>query len=79
MRHMTWLFLHDIVLQLCCHLSQLFFGGNDFVGGDSGERYGLDALSEVLRGGHFVPSDNHVGVGSALELLKPSFKLLVSY
>ena len=38
----------------------------------------MNALSEVLGGGRIVSSDGHVSVGSALKLLKPSIKLLVS-
>ena len=73
---MTWLFLHNLILRLCYHLSQIFVGGNDLVGGDSGERYGLNALVEVPHEGRIVPSDGHVG--SALELLEQSIKLSVS-
>ena len=76
MHHITWLFLRDIVLRLCYHLPQIFVGGNDLVGGDSGEHDGLNALVEVLSGGRIVPSDGHVD--SALELLEQSIKLSVS-
>ena len=67
-----------LTIVLSSFSSQIFAGGNDLVGGDSGERYGLDALSEVLGGGRIVSSDGHIGVGSALKLLEQSIKFSVS-